>query len=126
MPHTTIISEKFAEAVRTALGALSPGQASFKTGVSYEYLRRMVMGHVPSEVILERFAKGMDADLMKLRIAAGYEEAEDPVERIAAVLGRATSEGKMTDDQQRRILEYATKILKKSRSGRAGGGSVSG
>ncbi len=75
MPVTTIIRPEFGEAVRAALGDLNTGQASYRTGISDTYIRSMKRGLVPSEAVLERFAKGIDADLKKLRIAAGYEQS---------------------------------------------------
>lgn len=80
-------SQAFAEAVKEAMGGLSISQAAYKTGVSYEYVRTMVTyGRVPSEAILEKFAKGLDADVHKLRVAAGYEQTSDPVERVEFAL----------------------------------------
>lgn len=63
MPQHVVIREEFASAVRDALAGLSPNQASYKTAVSDEWIRKMAAGRVPSEAVLERFAKGLGADL---------------------------------------------------------------
>lgn len=79
-------SDRFAAAVRAAIGDLSISQAAYKTGISYEYVRTMVSyGRVPSETILVKFAEGLGVDLETLRVAAGY-EASDPVDRVKFAL----------------------------------------
>jgi len=74
MPSQTIVRSQFAEAVREAMGGLTPNVASYKTGVSDEWIRKMSHGRVPSEAILKRFADGLGADLRKLMVAADYTE----------------------------------------------------
>ena len=63
MPHRTVIKPEFGDAVKAALGGLSISQASYKTQISYEYIRKMGYGHIPSPDIIRRFAHGMGIDL---------------------------------------------------------------
>ncbi len=104
MPVSTTVREEFAGAVREALGDLTPNQASYKTGISDEYIRKMAHGRVPSEVIVERLAKGLDADLHTLRVAAGYEFPADIAESIELVVCRNTT---LSDEGKRQIIDFA-------------------
>jgi len=108
MPNITIIRKEFADAVKAALGGLSANQASYKTGISDEYIRKMATGKVPSEAILERFAKGMNADLKQLRIAAGYEQPSDPVQAVDIALRTTLPE--ISDFDRDRILEMVKEV----------------
>lgn len=64
---------EFAALLKSALNGISIQQASYKTGVSYEYMRTMVAyGRIPSEEILQELANGLNVSLEELRIAAGY------------------------------------------------------
>ena len=110
MPHTTIIKEEFARVVKDFMRGLSAGQVSLKTGISYEYIRRMAYGHVPSEDVLKRFANGMNVDLQTLRIAAGYEQPTDAVEAVALGLRGATN---IPEDGKSQIIEFAKMIEEK-------------
>ena len=85
MPIEARVRREFAEAVMAALGGISPNQASYKTGVSDEYIRKMSNGRVPSVDVIRRFAQGMGVDVQSMLVAAGYEQppAED---RAAAAL----------------------------------------
>lgn len=102
---------EFAEAVREAIGELSISQVAYKTGVSYEYVRTMVTyGRIPSEVVLHRFAEGLGADLPTLRIAAGYDQPSDPVERVKTALNSLP--GPLEDYQVDRIRDLLEKYKK--------------
>ncbi|MEN6370909.1 MAG: hypothetical protein ABFD64_02760 [Armatimonadota bacterium] len=111
MPHITIVKPKFAEAVRDALAGISANQASYKTGVSDEYIRKMAAGRVPSKAIIEKFANGLDSDLHKLLVAAGYEEPGNPVEGIENVIAKYRIEGKLTPEKQERIMKYVREVI---------------
>jgi len=110
------VSEQFAEAVREALGGLTPNQASYKTGVSHEEIRKMRHGVHALDRTLKRFAEGLGADLHKLRVAAGYEEAlSDPVEAVRHALKRSAPEVSETTIQL--AAEAVKKILEEGREG---------
>ncbi len=109
MPIHTIIRPEFGEAVIKILDGVSPNQAAYKTGVSDEYIRKMAKGRVPSEVILQRFAEGLGADLQALRIAAGYEQPSDPVERVELALRGTT----FTDAAKEQILDLIREMKEK-------------
>lgn len=108
MPQQTIIREEFAKAVELALGGLTPNQASYKTQVSDEWIRKMTKGRVPSESILERFAKGLDADLHALRIAAGYEKPDDALEAVTLALRDAKN---MSESSKEEVLRMVQKYI---------------
>ena len=106
-------SERFKEAVRDALGDLSISQAAYKTGVSYEYVRTMASyGRIPSEPILGRFAEGLGADLYKLRVAAGYEQPSDPVQRVQYALNGAPE---LSDVSKQMIVQFAKEVLEREK-----------
>ncbi|MCK9570392.1 helix-turn-helix domain-containing protein [Candidatus Pacearchaeota archaeon] len=108
MPHTTIIKKEFADAVREVLADITPNQASYKTGVSDEYIRKMASGRVPSEVIIERFANGMGADLTKLRIAAGYEQSTNPVVAVNHALSQTVPN--LSEFSKKQILDLVREV----------------
>jgi len=109
MPQATLILKpEFAEAVREALGGRSISQAAYKTGISYEWLRKMVQyGHVPSEAIVEKLAVGLSADLQKLRIAAGYAMPANPV--IAVEISLRGS-GKLSEEGIAEVLRFTEEV----------------
>ena len=108
MPQNLILKPEFQAAVTEALQGLSVNQASYKTGISYEWLRRMVKyGHVPSEEIIERLAEGLGADLHSLRIAAGYEEETDILKRTDLFLNGSPELSEFTKDEIRRLVQEA-------------------
>lgn len=82
MPIEARIREEFAKAVEAALGGLSPNQASYKTGVSSEYIRQMRAGKVPSREVIQRFAEGLGVSPLDLMSAAGYDQSLDLLEQV--------------------------------------------
>ena len=87
------------------MGDLNVSQATYKTGVSYEYVRTMVAyGRIPSERVLERFAEGLGADLHKLRVAAGYDEESDPIKRVEVFLSGMEQLSEFAKDEIRRVV----------------------
>lgn len=70
----------------------------------------MKMGAVPSEAVLERFAKGLNADLSALRRAAGYEQPSDPVEAVELALRNVES---IPEEGKRQIREFVESIRNK-------------
>lgn len=117
MPQQTVIRREFADAVREALGGLSPNQASYKTEISDEWIRKMSNGRVPSEAIVERFARGLDADLEKLRIAAGY-QLDSPLKIVAIV----TKDAGLSEADQDAILAIMKDALARSKKSEQTGG----
>lgn len=111
MPVRTIIRPQFGEAVHEALGDLSPNQASYKTGVSDEYIRKMSQGRVPSEVIIERFASGLEADLDKLMVAAGYKPDPNPMTAVETALRAARPD--LPPDVIDAISQFTRGVLEK-------------
>lgn len=87
MPVNTVISSEFAKIVKQVIGDLKPSQVSYRVGVSDVYIYKLMKGLVPSEQVIEKFAKGMadrwsdgyDDLLLQMRIIAGYEHTTDPV-----------------------------------------------
>jgi len=68
------------------------------------------MGHVPSETILECFAKGTHADLTSLRIAAGY---QPPLHVIQAVEMALRDIHGISDEGKQRIMEFVREAKEK-------------
>jgi hypothetical protein len=103
------VREQFADAVREALAGLTPNQASYKTGVSHEQIRKMRHGVVASDPTLRRFAEGLGADLHKLRVAAGYEE--EPPSGVVEALGYGLRGAEdISEEGKKQIIEFAKKI----------------
>jgi transcriptional regulator with XRE-family HTH domain len=117
MPIRTRVSQRFAEAVTAALAGISPSQASYKTEVSYEYIRRMRMGHIPSPEIIERFAKGLGAEVDVLLEAAGYKESSDPVVAVKLALRANRQLSEATKDQ---IVQFVEQKLREKHERDAG------
>lgn len=115
MPHTTIVRPAFGDHMKKIMGDLSYMQASYKTGVSAEYLRMMVNGRVPSEGALVKVANGLNADLYDLRVAAGYEQESDPVKAAGQVLFRDMPhlEGKAKDMVQAEMEKELERLREK-------------
>lgn len=99
---------ELAELAQKIVGDLAISQVAYKTGISYETCRQLIkFGHVPSEEKLEEFAKGLNADLRELRIAAGY--AEEPLNADEKFIIHAYRGG---DPKARKQLEeIARKIV---------------
>ena len=108
MAHRTVIKREFGDAVRAALGDLSISQASYKTQISYEYMRKMTYGHVPSPEIIRRFAEGLGVDAEPLLVVAGYEQPSDPVERVEIAL---RGNEHLSDAGVRRIMEFVRETI---------------
>jgi len=117
MPVQTIIRPEFAEAVREALGNLSPNQAAYRTGISDEYIRKLAAGKVPSEAILARLATGLGADLAHLRQAAGYDPSPEMAQAAEVMADPALRDvvirmrGAKLPETRRRIIEEVKRIL---------------
>ena len=111
MPVETRISLEFGKIITDALKDNTYGQASIKTGISQAYILAMARGKVPSEPIIEKFAKGMNCDLDELMIAAGYKEPEpkDVLKNVIACL-RGTNP---TPEADRQIKEFIAEQFKK-------------
>jgi len=109
MPQRVIIRTEFAIEVRQAMGELSPNQASYKTAISDEWIRKMLHGRVPSEEVLDRLARGLDADLQKLRIAAGYDQ---PADVITAVDLAMRCVDNISDEGKQQIRDFVKRIEK--------------
>jgi hypothetical protein len=108
MTKGTKIKPEFAEAVMTAMGGLAVSKVVYKTSISYEYLRRMKHGQVPSEDIIHQFATGLSVDVMPLLVAAGYakpEGLEDAIEFDLRVYGNTLS-GKAKEQ----ILDFIRQV----------------
>ena len=108
MPHRTIIKPEFGDAVKAALGALSISQASYKTQISYEYIRKMGYGHVPSPDIIRRFAEGLSIDPESLLVVAGYEQPSDPIVRVEIAL---RGNKQLSDAAVGRIIEFVRETI---------------
>ncbi len=113
MPQQVVVRPEFARAVLEELGGLTPNQASYKTQVSDEWIRKMTNGRVPSEAILQRFADGLGADLTKLRIAAGYQQDPDVEVALEALRGAKT------EATRRRMVEALKQIAAEEREEQA-------
>jgi hypothetical protein len=119
MPVETRTSEDFGKLVSSLIGEDSLGKVTIKTGISQAYLVAMRRGKVPSELIIQKFAKGMadrwpngyDDLLQTLRIAADYEEPADPAEAISSCVHRQRILGKLNPDKERRINELVREII---------------
>jgi len=105
MPHETIIREQFAIAINEALNGLTPNEASYKTKVSDEWIRKMSHGRVPSESILAKMANGLGADLRALRVAAGYEQPTTIAETL-----KQQFTGRLPDDVLQNLVRYGATI----------------
>jgi len=121
MPHETRVRSEFAQAVLEALGGRSANQASYKTEVSNEWIRKMTHGRVPSEAILARFARGLDADLENLRIAAGY-LPDDPVKIVEI----AAKNAGVSEEDQNILLTLMQDMLARSKKGEQTEGQEAG
>ena len=108
MTHRTVIKPEFGDAVRATLGDLSISQASYKTQISYEYMRKMTYGHVPSPDIIRRFAEGLGVGAEPLLVVAGYEQPSDPVERVEVAL---RSNQQLSDAGVRRIMDFVRETI---------------
>ncbi len=108
MPHRTIIKREFADAVRVALGDLSISQASYKTQISYEYIRKMTYGHVASPEIIGRLAEGLGVDAQRLLVVAGYEQPTDPVECVKIAL---RGNKQLSDAGVQRIMDFVKETI---------------
>ena len=108
MPHRTIIKREFGDAVKAALGELSISQASYKTQISYEYIRKMGYGHVPSPEIIRRFAEGLGIDPEPLLVTAGYEQPSDPIARVEIAL---RGNKQLSDAAVGRIIEFVRETV---------------
>lgn len=101
MPVETRVSKEFGDLVRETMQGDTYGKATIKTGISQAYLLAMSRGKVPSRAIIERFAAGYNTEAQPLLVAAGYEEASDPVEacivKLRGVLSRADLEAVRAD-----------------------------
>jgi transcriptional regulator with XRE-family HTH domain len=74
--------QELMEALKRIIGNLSISQVAYKTGISYETVRKIVAyGHVPSEAMLERLASGLGVDMYDLKVAAGYITPRPPYAR---------------------------------------------
>lgn len=93
------VSEDFGNLVKETLGTDSFGQAAIKTKISKAYLLELAQGKVPTEAIVEKFAKGYNTDTKKFMVAAGYEHADprEGYEKIVITL-RDKCKGISSDD----------------------------
>jgi len=114
-------SSQFGEAVQRVMGSLSPNQASYKTGLSQEYVRRMKLGLVPLRETVEKFAKGLGVDVWPLLIAAGYEEPTDLRELVRRAIKRGEPEiSETTLDLAADAVEQVLKRRKREEGGGTG------
>jgi transcriptional regulator with XRE-family HTH domain len=106
--------EQFHEAIKEAIGDLSISQVSYKTGISYEWTRKIIqLDQVPSEAILEKLAKGLDYDLEKLLVAAGYKQPTDTVTAVEYALNGAEDLSPLAKEQlMQMVREFAEKHKK--------------
>ena len=80
MALSTTIREEFKSLVAEICEGLTNEQVFVRTGVSSEYIRKWrLLGLVPKEDQIRKFATGMKADLKALRVAAGYDPEPDVV-----------------------------------------------
>lgn len=114
MPVHTLYREEFRILIKKITGNLSAQQVSIRTGISDEYLRKIMAGKVPSESILERFAQGMNADLRELRIAAGYEESDRVVEAVENALRKVAD---IPTEAKQEILDRVREVKAKYYTG---------
>jgi hypothetical protein len=113
MTVKTVTKQEFGSLVDKILGELSYSKAENISGISGEYLRKMRMGRVPSEDVIARFAdafKERGADLTALRIAAGYEQPSDVVERVAMAL---RCDKILTDKGKQQVLDLVKELRDK-------------
>lgn len=109
--------DEFKLAIKEAAGELSIPKIAYKTNISYETIRKMVsFGHVPSEEMLVKLAEGLNADLHKLRVAAGYEQDEPELkESVSQILKRIQLSGGehpiAKEDVKRIALELISEVL---------------
>ena len=111
MPHTTTIKPEFGRLVKSLMGDFSYMQVSYKTGISAEYIRMMVNGRVPSEATIYKLARGLDADIRELLVAAGYEEApikerlREIVHEVYELRGGGGKKTHESDAEVRRLID---------------------
>jgi hypothetical protein len=94
------------EEAMAAAGITSSLEGSEKTGISYEWYRRVRGGVVPSEDIIDKIAKGLEYDINKLRAAAGYGPKEPQNIDQAVELAMRVS-GKFNDasDERKELIK---------------------
>jgi len=110
MKAQLICSEEFQSILREAMAQRGIGisAAAYKCGVSYEWMRKMVqMGHIPSQEVLALVAKGLDLDLGRLRLIAGYDKPRDLIE-LADLALRADPD--ISDEGRKQILDLIREV----------------
>jgi hypothetical protein len=109
---------ELAKEAQKAAGNLSISQVAYKTDMAYESARKLIkMGHVPSEDMLERFAKGLNYDLRKLRVAAGYEQPTNTVDAVEVALRVAQD---IPDQGKEYVRKFVNLVVKNYAEGKDG------
>ncbi|MFQ3549068.1 MAG: hypothetical protein SNJ70_04905 [Armatimonadota bacterium] len=109
MSRRACIKKEFSEVIKKILDNSNVYQAAKKTGISYEYVRRMRDGLVPSEEIIKKFADGMNANFNELRVAAGYA----PVDAVEAVREALNTANNLSEKSKMQIMAFVETLVTK-------------
>lgn len=86
MPVETTVRTEWAACIRQLMGDKNPATFAADVAASETYVRKWLNGVVPTEAMVSQIATRLGVDLHMLRIAAGYEESNDPIERVEGAL----------------------------------------
>jgi transcriptional regulator with XRE-family HTH domain len=94
------------EEAMAAAGITSSLEGSEKTGISYEWYRRIRGGVVPSEEFIEKIAQGLEYDINKLRTAAGYGLKEPQnIDQAVELAMRVSGKFEDVSDERKELIK---------------------
>jgi hypothetical protein len=113
MVQKNYYSQDLADIVNAAmskLGIKSNEQGGKACGISQECFRLTRGGKIPSEDVLIKMAEGLEIDLKKLRVAAGYEKPDSVAETVMLAL-RGTN--KIPEEGKRQVIDFVKRMEEK-------------